>query len=564
MRGAADTAIAWEYPDTVQRKTPVGIVVHRTPRAGSSFVVQNHGPATARRAARSRRRFTACIGRRIAPGLTVVSARPAKTDGQHWTRGWLLGQAGSGRTGRLHGNQMACGGVSGAHNPPEREHRGVEDYHALRYAAPRKLAKPMSSAVASVAPVALVARPVARGTAAARPAARLSSKAAVGITLPARPVVRKPLPARPFVPREALAGAHDRPSVVTLWQLDGAFLPPDADAAVHRVVSTNLLNRTTGRLCVGRRVSTRRLRLSVFTSSRAPRARLPLDTMASQEDARIRRTPLRVIADSTRTPSHDGAVLPTVQISFACIGRAAVRDRALAYALRRDFGLPANGALRPFRVLAAHVVCRHVVRPHPRLSTRRRTPHTVPCARRSGRLDIDVCLWERRRGSEYRVRDTLAVCLTGRGRLRHARRRQRRTVQVDAETTTRGVLHTVSPQPLHGGARVGRQGRHVRRHRRDPEDAAGEGATCLDCHRLRSSACLGKLRHRHARYLRACFRHSDHCEARRATLSKRGTFFSEESVARANHSLANLTRRFLPCSGMPPRTSPPCSCTAAA
>jgi hypothetical protein len=56
----------------------------------------------------------------------------------------------------------------------------------------------MSFAVATVSPVALVARPVARGTAAAaRPATRLSSKAAVGITLPARPVVRKTLPARP-------------------------------------------------------------------------------------------------------------------------------------------------------------------------------------------------------------------------------------------------------------------------------------------------------------------------------------------------------------------------------
>jgi hypothetical protein len=62
--GAADTALAWEYPGTAQRKPPARIVVHRTPRAGSSFVCNHHGPAFAPREARSRCRYAACIENR--------------------------------------------------------------------------------------------------------------------------------------------------------------------------------------------------------------------------------------------------------------------------------------------------------------------------------------------------------------------------------------------------------------------------------------------------------------------------------------------------------------------
>ena len=43
-------------------------------------------------------------------------------------------------------------------------------------------------------------------------------------------------------------------------------------------------------------------------------------------------TPWHVIAGATRSPSHGGAVLLIMEITFACIGGAAVRQRALAYA----------------------------------------------------------------------------------------------------------------------------------------------------------------------------------------------------------------------------------------
>ena len=107
-------------------------------------------------------------------------------------------------------------------------------------------------------------------------------------------------------------------------------------------------------------------------------------------------TPWHVIAGATRSPSHGGAVLLIMEITFACIGGAAVRQRALAYATSVVvFGVafPPTDGVAPMRVSrhmrSVGMSC-GLIRDSP-LDAVPRT--TVPCARRGrtvGYIDVPV------------------------------------------------------------------------------------------------------------------------------------------------------------------------------